>query len=257
MLGSATTLPRYSPSCTPKTLAGIVRRERWITSTIGSGCGVHDICSHRELWLHAFRVLDLPPRNERTGAERGTPIGWIRTVILTTERLILREFCADDWTGLHAIESNPEVARYQSFEPRTPAEARAYVQRTMASAQECPRLTYDLAVLLSASNRLVGRCGLQVTQGATHEAMVWYTLDRSLWGQGYIPEALRALVDFGFAQLRLHRIWADCDPANRPSYRVLEKIGMRREGHLRENAWQKGAWVDSLIYAILDREWRS
>ena len=63
------------------------------------------------------------------------------------------------------------------------------------------------------------------------------------------------MVDFGFRELRLHRIWADCDPANVPSCRVLEKLGMRREGHFRENAWIKGEWVDSLIYAILDREW--
>ena len=176
-------------------------------------------------------------------------------MMLGTQRLALRDFTQDDWPELHAIESDPEVARYQGFEPRTPAEAQTYVQGAIAAARATPRITYDLAVVLRTSDRLVGRCGLHLSRPELREGVVWYTLLRSLWGRGYIPEALGALVQFGFTELKLHRIWAECDPANRASYRVLEKLGMRCEGHLRENAWVKGCWVDSLIYAILDREW--
>ena len=129
------------------------------------------------------------------------------------------------------------------------------MQRAIAEARTTPRRTYDLAVVLASSDLLIGRCGLQVSGADAREAVVWYTLLRSLWGQGYIPEALRALVQFGFTELKLHRVWAECDPANHSSYRVLEKLGMRREGHLHENAWVKGHWVDSFVYAILDREW--
>ncbi len=178
-------------------------------------------------------------------------------MILTTERLHLREFKMDDWVDLHAIESDPEVARYQGFEPRTVAETQAYIEHTLARARAEPRLTYDLAVVLHGSHAVIGRCGLEIADLESREGVVWYTLHRSLWGNGYVPEALRAVVDFGFHELRLHRIWADCDPRNRPSCRVLEKIGMRREAHLVENAWLKGAWVDSLIYAVLDREWQA
>ena len=176
-------------------------------------------------------------------------------VTLCTQRLLLREFTEGDWPDLHAIESDPEVARYQSFEPRTPADAQAYLQGTLVAARAQPRRTYDLAVVLRTSDRLIGRCGLHLSNPELREGMVWYTLLRALWGQGYIPEALRALVHFGFTELKLHRVWAECDPLNRPSYRVLEKLGMRREGHLRENAWVKGGWADSFLYAMLDREW--
>ena len=182
---------------------------------------------------------------------------WQCMVTLLTRRLLLREFTQDDWPDLHTIESDPEVARYQSFEPRTRADAHAYVQGVLAEARLQPRRTYDLAVVLRASNRMIGRCGLHLTNVELREGMVWYTLLRALWGQGYTPEALRSLVDFGFSELKLHRVWAECDPLNRASYRVLEKLGMQREGHLRENAWIKGAWTDSFIYAILDREWSS
>ena len=176
-------------------------------------------------------------------------------VLLRTARLVLREFEEGDGPALHAVESRPEVARYQSFAPRTAEESRAYVAGARAAAAEDPRRTYDLAVVLPAEGRLIGRCGLGITDPAIGEGMLWYTLHPAHWGRGYATEAARGLVDFGFRELRLHRIWADCDPANIASWRVLEKLGMRREGHLRENAWIKGEWVDSLIYAVLERDW--
>ena len=174
--------------------------------------------------------------------------------LLRTERLTLREFEPDDWEALHAIESRPEVAQYQSFTPRTPDESQRYVLDAIADAVAAPRLTFDLAVILMAENRLIGRCGLGPGD-EPREAVLWYTLHPDAWGRGYTTEAARAMVDFGFRTLGLHRVWADCDPENVASWRVLEKIGMRREGHLVENAWVKEAWADSLIYAILEREW--
>jgi RimJ/RimL family protein N-acetyltransferase len=176
-------------------------------------------------------------------------------MLLKTERLLLREFVDEDWSALHDVESLPEVARYQHFEARTVEESRAYVRGAVEGAREEPRLTYDLAVVLVGEDRLIGRVGLGITDREIGEAVLWYTLHPAYWGQGYGTEAARALVDVGFRELGLHRIWADCDPRNAGSWRVLEKLGMRREGHLRENAFIKGEWVDSLIYGILAREW--
>jgi [ribosomal protein S5]-alanine N-acetyltransferase len=172
-----------------------------------------------------------------------------------TKRLLLRDFEPDDWPALHDVESRADVARFQSFEPRTPEESSAYVSGASEAATQDPRKTYDLAVVLISENLLIGRCGLGLTDPDLTEGMLWYTIHPAHWGRGYATEAALGLLDFGFGGLRLHRIWADCDPANIASVRVLEKLGMRREGHLTENAWIKGAWVDSLIYAILDREW--
>ena len=175
-------------------------------------------------------------------------------VLLQAERLTLREFEPADWEALHAIESRPEVAQYQSFTARTPEESRQYVLDAIEGATDDPRLTVDLAVILAAENRLIGRCGLGMGD-EPREAILWYTMHPDEWGRGYTTEAARTMVDFGFRALGLHRVWADCDPENVASWRVLEKLGMRREGHLVENAWIKGEWADSLIYAILDREW--
>lgn len=174
---------------------------------------------------------------------------------LRTDRLTIREFHEDDWPALHDIESREEVARFQDFAPRTLDESRTYVLESIAGARENPRRTFDLAMTLTAGDLLIGRVGLGIIDPEIGEAVLWYTLHPDHWGQGFTTEAARAMVDAGFRELGLHRIWADCDPDNVASWRVLEKIGMRREGHLVENAFIKGEWVDSLIYAILAREW--
>lgn len=174
---------------------------------------------------------------------------------ISTERLLLREFEESDGPALHAFESLPEVARYQSFEPRSLAESHDYVMASIEAASEDPRRVYDLAVILKAGDRLIGRCGFMVGDPDDEQAVLWYTLHPESWGHGYSTEAARALVDFGFRDLGLHRIWADTDPENVALIRVLEKLGMRLEGHLRENARVNDAWADSLIYAMLEREW--
>lgn len=176
-------------------------------------------------------------------------------VLLTTERLTLREFQEADWASTHVYEFDPEVVRYETFGPYSPEESCGYIRRMLVEAANSPRLTYDLAVVLLAEDRLIGRCGLRVVDSKLREGMLWYILNRAYWGRGYATEAARSMVDFGFGQLRLHRIFADCDPANAPSIRLLGRLGMRLEGHFRENAWIKGAWTDSLIYALLDRGW--
>ncbi|MDC0714139.1 GNAT family protein [Stigmatella sp. ncwal1] len=174
---------------------------------------------------------------------------------LLTARLRLREFDLEDWRATWPYESDPEVVRYQSHDVRSPEESQQYILDSRATVNESPRRIYDLAVVLRAEERLIGRCGLKVTDASQREGALWYILDRSHWGRGYVPEAAQALLDFGFGTLGLHRVWADCDPRNPPSVRVLQKLGMRQEAHFRENAFIKGEWCDSLIFAILDREW--
>jgi RimJ/RimL family protein N-acetyltransferase len=76
-------------------------------------------------------------------------------------------------------------------------------------------------------------------------------------GRGYATEAARAMLALGFATYRLHRIEARAEPRNSASTRVLEKLGMRLEGHLRENEWVRGEWQSEVVYALLAREWRA
>jgi RimJ/RimL family protein N-acetyltransferase len=173
---------------------------------------------------------------------------------LTLDRLVLREFEIKDWEAVHEYASDPEVVRYQAWGPNTVRDTHAFVQRAVGFQHERGRQHFELGMVSRADERLIGGCGIHVASAPNREGWIGYCLHRGFWGRGYATEAARALVAFGFDELRLHRIFATCDPANAASARVLEKVGMRREGQLREHQWVKNAWRDSLIYALLEHD---
>ncbi|MDP2662526.1 MAG: GNAT family N-acetyltransferase [Dehalococcoidia bacterium] len=176
--------------------------------------------------------------------------------MLKTEYLFLRDFLDTDWTMVHEYASDVEVVRYQEWGPNTEAETKDFVRRAIASGRESPRRNHELAIVLSQTGLPVGGCGIYVSNPSNREGYIGYCINRTYWGQGYATEAARALLEFGFVHLGLHRIFATCDPANTASARVLEKAGMLREGHLREHKWAKGRWRDSFLYGILETDKR-
>jgi [ribosomal protein S5]-alanine N-acetyltransferase len=176
---------------------------------------------------------------------------------LTTARLILREFIADDWPAVLAYQSDPRYLRYYAWTGRTPDEVQVFVRMFLDQQAEQPRLKFQLALTLKSNGQLIGNCGIRMRTTDAHEADIGYELNPDYWGQGYASEAARAIVTFGFSELRLHRIWSWCIADNVGSARVLEKLGMRLEGHLRENEFFKGHWWDTLMFAILEHEWQN
>jgi len=175
---------------------------------------------------------------------------------LETPRLILRELSVDDCTNARALDGDPEVVRYMSMSVADEEATRDYIERSMASARQVPREVFDLAVTRKHEGHYLGRTGLHVTRPEHREATLWFSVRRDLWGQGLATEASATMLEFAFETLRLHRVWGDCDPRNVGSRRVMEKLGMLREGHLRQNWWLDGEWCDSLVYAVLEHEWR-
>ncbi len=178
-------------------------------------------------------------------------------MILTTERLIFREFSESDWSAILAYQSHPLYLRYYEWTHRTEEDVREFVQMFLDHQQQVPRIKFQLAVVLKVTGELIGNCGIRLKSADAHEADIGYELNPEYWGQGYATEAARAIVQFGFTRFRLHRIWSWCIADNTGSARVLEKLGMRQEGRLRENEYFKGRWWDTLLYAILDYEWQA
>ena len=174
---------------------------------------------------------------------------------LETERLLLRELVQEDWAAVHRYGSDPEVSRHMDWGPNTEEDTTAFLAMVLATQRAQPRVDFQLAVVLKHDDRLIGACTLVFTDVPSREASLGYAYERAAWGQGYATEAARAMLAFGFGELGQHRIWATCAPANVGSSRVLEKIGMQREGYLRDHRWMKGHWRDSLLYAILEPDW--
>jgi ribosomal-protein-alanine N-acetyltransferase len=174
--------------------------------------------------------------------------------IVRADRLVLRDLEETDWQAVHSHASDPEVVRYMDWGPNTEDETKNYIQRSIAGQNEQPRKSYELAIVLKKDDKLIGSCGIHVSDPNNQEGWIGYCLNRHFWGQGYGTETAQALLRFGFDQLNLHRIFALCDPGNAASAQVLEKVGMQREGRLRERKLRKGKWHDELLYAILDNK---
>ncbi len=175
---------------------------------------------------------------------------------LVTVRLRIREHQADDVAALQRIAGDPEVVAYVPFGPNEIADTQAHLERVMRAARAVPRRSYELALADRGTGELVGAVGLGKETDAGRDASLGYILRRDRWGRGLVTEAASAMLDFGFGRLGLHRIWATCDVRNVGSQRVLEKLGMTREAHLREHAWVKGRWRNSDLYALLEQERR-
>ncbi len=174
---------------------------------------------------------------------------------LQTRRLRLREFHPADWPDVHAYTSDPEVWRHMPADPGTLEETHALIHWCLMQAAVEPRLIYDLAVVLTAEQTVIGWCRFAWREDELRQAEIAYLLNRHYWGQGLATELAQELLRFGFQTQHAHRIFATARPVNRPSWWVLEKVGMQREGHLRQHRWMKEAWHDSYLYAMLEHEW--
>ena len=178
-------------------------------------------------------------------------------VTITTPRLCLREFELQDTLAVYAYESDLEVVRYVCYGASSEEESHARLASYIRQQNEPSRTIVHLAVVLKSEQQLIGWCGLDITNQDIREADLGYAINQAYWGKGYIPEAAHAVLDYSFTTLKMHRIFGTCHPANQNSARVMQKLGMRYEGCLREHKWCKGQWRDSLVYAILDHEWNT
>jgi RimJ/RimL family protein N-acetyltransferase len=180
------------------------------------------------------------------------------TFPLRTERLLLRPFLDDDLEALYAMQRREDVTRYLYWGPRSPDEARHLLQRLMRmTAIDDDSGALRLAALLPDSGVLIGDFSLQRVSREHQQGEIGFIVHPDHHGHGYATEAATVLLRLGFEELGLHRIVGRCDARNTASARLMERLGMRREAHLRENELVKGEWCDELIYAMLASEWES
>jgi ribosomal-protein-alanine N-acetyltransferase len=176
---------------------------------------------------------------------------------LETERLLLRDFRPEDETGIYDYASDPEVVRFADWGPSDISTIRANLNRRLKNQESWPRDSLEVAVELRSDTCLIGIIRITILDRTNRTADFGYTFNRRYWNKGYATEGTRALLDLAFSNLNLHRVWATCDVRNHASYRVMEKLGMRREGLFKKDLLQKGEWRDSYLYAVLAEAWGS
>ncbi|MGC0421546.1 GNAT family N-acetyltransferase [Embleya sp. AB8] len=175
-------------------------------------------------------------------------------VDITGVRLALRELHPDDIDAVLAIYGDEEATRHLSFEPRTREQVEAIVERSIASARVDPRIEYATAVALDGD--LIGFARLALDPHSPRGATIGFALRADTWGHGYGVETVHLLAALAFRRLDLHRIWGARAPLNEVSGRTMERAGFTREGTIREHVHVRGAWRDSIVYGLLDHEWK-
>lgn len=174
------------------------------------------------------------------------------------DRLTLRRYTMADVDALYRIQSRDDVARYLMWSPRDLDEVREIVaQRVTQYRLDERNDTLSMVVDRHDTGELIGTALLQWTSREHGQGELGYVLHPDHHGKGFATEITVELLRMGFEDVGMHRICGRCDGRNIASARVMEKAGMRREAHLRENEFVKGEWTDEVIYALLSGEWRS
>ncbi len=171
---------------------------------------------------------------------------------METARLCLRHFRPQDWEPLHAYLSLEEVVKYEPYG----------VFSREKSKQEALRRSKDdrfWAVCLKKNGHLIGNLYLEEQDYAAWELGYVFHLD--FWGKGYATEAASALLRYAFEEKKAHLVTASCNPMNSASWRLMERLGMRREGHLVKSIYfsrddqGQPIWQDTYVYGILAEDY--
>lgn len=176
---------------------------------------------------------------------------------LRTARLLLRPFEPTDLDDFYAYRSRPDVYRYLYGEAVNREQAAELLAKRMAETE----LTGEgqgiaLAAYWPEVGRVVGDVVLKWLSAQDRQGEIGYGFNPEFGGKGLATEASARMLQLGFEELGLHRIVAECDPRNEPSWRLMERLGMRREAHFRDFGIIQGEWGDLYVYAMLAEEYR-
>lgn len=171
-------------------------------------------------------------------------------VIAETDRLILRRYKQEDLQDLYAYLSDPEVLAYEPYRPLTLQQTEENLQWRMGTDEM-------IAVELKSSRKMIGNVYLGRREFEALE--IGYVFHRAFWEHGYAAESCEALIRQAFSR-GVHRIFAECDPRNEHSWRLLERLGFQREAHLKKNVYfwkdesDRPIWKDTYVYARLNAD---
>lgn len=181
-------------------------------------------------------------------------------MILTTPRLILRPFATTDLADLVGYATRPEFWRHLPLPEQTPETLAAFLARRVAEGHPDSDRNWHFAAELNVtddplSGHVIGACRIGIRDEAHRQGDLGWSLSPDVWGRGFAQEMATAVITFGFGALHLGKIWATTNADNERSWRVMERIGMSREGYLRQHRLVRGEWRDNVLYGILAHEW--
>ena len=173
-------------------------------------------------------------------------------MIYETNRLYTRDFKLDDFSKVHELIQSPDIYKYQSWGPNSEEDTKNFIKRSIEQGHKVPRKSFEMPIVLKETQSIIG-C-MRISNLAFKKADIGYWIRRDLWGKGFATEAVIEVIKFGFQELGMNKICATTAPENLASIRVLEKIGMVKKGYLKEDVYVREQYRDSVLMAILKKE---
>jgi RimJ/RimL family protein N-acetyltransferase len=174
---------------------------------------------------------------------------------LTSARLVLRRFRADDIETFVRYRADPAVARFQSWENFTEADGQAFLASLSEQHPDTPGQWFQFAIEQATTGAMIGDCALHALADSPREVEIGFTLAPGHHGKGYATEAVARLLDYIFGALAKERAVAITDVRNRASLAVLERLGFKRDPAPRERIIFKGEPCDEHLYRIRRQDW--
>ena len=174
---------------------------------------------------------------------------------IQSTRLVLDALQPEDAQGLFACRGDPEVARYQGWQPTKVGEATDFIARNMLVAFGQPDAWCQLAIRRRDSGALIGDLGIHFPASKDEAVELGISLMPAQQGNGYAREAMRTVIDQLFGVMGYRRVFGSVDPRNSASVALLRALGLRQEAHHRQSLFWRGEWVDDMIFAVLASEW--
>jgi len=171
---------------------------------------------------------------------------------LTSKRLNLREITVEAVDNIHQLHSNPEVDEYNTLGiPKDLEETKKLVLMAIEVQNKSPRTAYEWVIELKDTHEFLGLAGMFLSNDKYRLGEIYYKFFPRFWGNGFATEVAQVLVKADFGNFNLHKVEAGVAVGNDRSVRVLEKIGMTREGLRRKILPIRGKWVDNYHFPIV------
>ena len=177
-------------------------------------------------------------------------------MILETERLTLRPITLHDRDSIYEYRSDRETNKYQGWIPSSKKDVEHFI-RKIAGQTNLPDSWFQFAIIEKKTEILIGDLGIHFLEEGSEQAEIGCTLNKTFQKAGYATEALQKVLDYLFLELKKHRVFASIDPDNLPSIGLVERLGFRKEAHFVESLLINGKWVDDLVFAIIEKEWKT
>lgn len=174
---------------------------------------------------------------------------------LHSKRLLLRSISIIDLYDLYQLQCNEQVAKYNTIGiPEDVNFTQALIENAITDKETFNKTNFWWSISLKETNQFIGEAGLNLSITKYKSGEIFYSLNPTYWNKGYATEAVETILTYGFVDLGLHRISAGVATENEGSIKLLERVGMSREGKHRKILPIRGEWWDNYHYAILEED---